>query len=218
MSDDPEKTAAGAEEAPAVEQKAGKNKRKQLELHDPVHNADLLVDSMEEVEFLQWLFEAHSLGIVTDFIYQPDSFLLTGKVDYMPMFPANPKKPKAKCLFRDHIYTADFKVVLASKFLEASSKGFVVMDNGKPGEDYTVWVDTKGTFMLHGGDRSFSINQKLVWEKYGVYIQKVVPKEFFRKLGVPPCLRYTFQKKQISHKYDGYNFIATQYGIAKSES
>lgn len=204
-----------AEELP--EEKAGKNKRRQLELHDPVHNADLLVDSMEEVEFLQWLFEAHSLGIVTDFTYQPESFFLTSKVDYTPMFPVNEKKKKKpKCLFRDHIYTADFKVLLASKFLETSSKGFVIIDNGKPNEDYTVFVDTKGTFMTHGSDRAFSINQKLVWEKHGIYVQKIVPKEFFRKLGVPPCLRYTFQKKQISHKYDGYNFITTQYGISKS--
>ncbi len=196
------------------ELKTGKNKRKQLELYDSVHNVNLLVDSMEEVEFLQWLFEAHSLGIVTDFTYQPDPFFLTGKVDYIPMFPVGGKKKKSpKCLFRDHVYTADFKVVLASKFLETSARGFVVMDNGKPDEDYTVFADTKGTFMMHGTDRAFSINQKLVWEKHGVYVQKIVPKEFFRKLGVPPCLRYTFQKKQISHKYDGYNFIATQYGI-----
>ena len=193
---------------------AGKNKRRQLELHDPVHNVDLLVDSMEEVEFAQWLFEAHSLGIVVDFTYQPESFPLTGKVDYVPMFPAG-KKKKPKSLFRDHVYTADFRVVLSSKYLEAASAGFTIMEDGPMDKDgnYTVWVDTKGTFMSHGSDRSFSINQKLVWLKYNVYVQKIVPKEFFRKLGVPPCLRYTFQKKQISHKYDGYNFVATQFGL-----
>ena len=194
------------------EGKAGKNKRRQLELHDPVHNVDLLVDSMEEVEFLQWLFEAHSLGIVTDFAYQPNSFLLTEKVDYVPMFAKD--KRKLKSLFREHVYTADFKVVLSPKHLETLSKGFVLMD-GNLNKDgtYTVWVDTKGTFMAHGSDRSFSINQKLVWLKHNVYVQKVVPKEFFRKMGVPPCLRYTFQKKQISHKYDGYNFVSTQFGL-----
>jgi hypothetical protein len=47
----------------------GKNKRKQIEYFDGFHNCKLMCDSNEEVDTLNWLNEAASLGIVDDYAY-----------------------------------------------------------------------------------------------------------------------------------------------------
>ena len=47
----------------------GKNKRRQIEVKDEVHNIVLSVDSAEEVDTLAWLSECKNLGIVNDFSY-----------------------------------------------------------------------------------------------------------------------------------------------------
>lgn len=38
--------------------KAGKNRRKQIEVEDSIHGAVLSVDSQEEVDFVNWCCEA----------------------------------------------------------------------------------------------------------------------------------------------------------------
>lgn len=52
----------------------GKNKRRQLEAYDEIHNVTLSVDSTEECDTLAWLVEAKKLNIINDFSYQPASF------------------------------------------------------------------------------------------------------------------------------------------------
>lgn len=46
---------------------AGKNKRRQLLAYDSVHGVTLSVDSQEEVDFVDWLCEAHGLSVIQDF-------------------------------------------------------------------------------------------------------------------------------------------------------
>ena len=45
----------------------GKNKRRQLEVEDTIHNKVLSVDSQEEIDFTNWLCEAIELSIISDF-------------------------------------------------------------------------------------------------------------------------------------------------------
>lgn len=47
----------------------GKNKRRQFEVFDSVHDVTLSVDSQEEVDFTEWLCEAHGLSVINDFQY-----------------------------------------------------------------------------------------------------------------------------------------------------
>jgi hypothetical protein len=60
----------------------GKNKRRQLEIFDTIHNVNLSVDSQEEIDFINWCCEATNLSIINDFKYQPDSFKLFDDVKY----------------------------------------------------------------------------------------------------------------------------------------
>ena len=47
----------------------GKNKRRQLVCHDDFHNVDVLVDSVEECDFIEWAVEATNIGLLQDFVY-----------------------------------------------------------------------------------------------------------------------------------------------------
>lgn len=181
-----------------------KNKKSTVVVNDYVHNmANVEVDSSEEYYVYHWLMEAMKLGIVVDFEYQPEAFLLTDKAKYIPAF-GNPKQ-KEKHLLADHVYTADFKVLFNATHGEKLSEYFKIPIEAVDVQRNiaTVVIDVKGGFMLHGGDRTFSIHQKLVWEKYKVYVQKVVPEDLFKKLGMPEAAKYTIKTKKPTVKFVG---------------
>src|SRR5574344_1690629 len=157
--------------------KSGKNKRQQLDAYDEVHKIALKVDSNEEFEFIDWLNEAFELGIIIDFNYQHESFTLSVPKTYIDT------KHKSRCLFREHVYSPDFTLdVDVTKFPS-------LLDCFKVGKDtpdmkiLRFYIDVKGEFARNGGGRSFSINQKWMYEANGIYVYKLVPKAFFKKFG-----------------------------------
>jgi hypothetical protein len=172
-----------------------KKSKKQITVFDQKSKTELILDSKEELQFYYWLIDAEKLGIVKSWEYHPDSFLLTEKTNYIPLFD-NPKG-KEKFLMHEHVYTADFKFVLAGEYGEALHKAFLLMESNRLSSgDFEIYVDTKGTFMIGGTDRAFSINKKLVWEKYGIYVNKVVTKLFLQKYGCPAACKITPKTKK----------------------
>jgi len=146
-------------------------------------------DSNEEVEFYQWCKEAKEIGVILDFFYHPEPFVLCESRKYLPT-PAG-FKAKEKHLFREHIYTPDF-VLFTTNTLTLKP---AYQDFGK------VFIDIKGGFSKFGGGREFSINQKWVHEQFGVYVHKVVPEKFFADNGVPEAVRMTPKTGKIREKY-----------------
>ena len=73
----------------------------------------------------------------------------------------------------------------------------------------TLVVDVKGTFMSNDGGRSFSINQKLMMAVHNIYVSKFVPKEAFKKLGVPKRCTTTMKSGKASKVFKGMNFVET---------
>lgn len=69
-----------------------------------------------------------------------------------------------------------------------------------------IYVDVKGGFNKNA--RSFSIDQKFVYSKYGHYIYKLVPKDFMKKFGITDDLRFTSKTKKPSKKFEGYPLIS----------
>lgn len=184
----------------------GKNKKSKLNYNG------IAVDSVEEWQFFCWLDEAKDLGIVIDYTYQPDEFLLVEKQYYTPVY--NNPKQKEKLLFREHIYTADFKIVFNRAYGEILSSVFKIADSmvDKTTNSITVWLDIKGSFNNFAGDRVFSVHQKIMQEKFNVCIHKIVPKEVFKSLGIPlACLKTPTGK--ASKIFASYNFIQKTFGI-----
>lgn len=151
-------------------------------------------ESAEEQMFSAWANEAVDHGLVRHYVKQPNPFDLTP-----PQFTFIDKQLKTKVkqvkrsVCRAHIYTADFCLMLTD---EGISRFRGIFQNthllGFP--DGFLWIDTKGGFMDRGKRGEFSINQKLVYDKYGVWVSKVVPfvgqldKRGNPKAKPPPCL------------------------------
>jgi hypothetical protein len=55
--------------------------------------------------------------------------------------------------------------------------------------DNKIYIDVKGTF--NKTQRSFSIDQKIIYEKFGYYIYKLIPKDFMKKYGIIEEFLYT---------------------------
>ena len=94
----------------------GKNKRRQLEAYDAVHNEMLSVDSAEEKDFLNWCCEAHQLSIIEEFYYQPMTFTLADAESYIDI------DGKKRCLFREHSYSPDFVIEIDPEKNKSLSK------------------------------------------------------------------------------------------------
>jgi len=133
-------------------------------------------DSTEEWWFYLWLLDAESLGYVKGVTYQPQSFQLAPLVEIHYKKKLKTKvKDMTKTLLQPHIYTADFHLEYVSPEFQ---KYFVKSEHG-------YWIDVKGTFNPHGGDRIFSIHQKWVYSIYKVYVNKIVPEKLFPKTWAP---------------------------------
>ena len=184
----------------------GKNKRSKLTFFDKFKNETIEIDSIEEYQTYCWIIEAKDLGIVKDYVYQPESFMLTEKFTYIPLY--NNPKQKEKHLLADHVYTADFKILFDQKYGEQLSREFKLSNNCIKDGNIEVWIDVKGGFMRNDSGRSFSINQKLVYDKHKIFVQKFVPRDAFKTLGCPEVLFFTAKTKKPSKVFEGYKKIS----------
>ena len=99
---------------------------------------------------------------------------------------------QGRFLLQSHKYTPDFKSTLKTPL--------------KPFQQYFKYrektiIDVKGAFSRFHDQKSFNINQKWVYSRYGMYVQKVVPEKLFKKTFVPELCRYTPIKGKLIKKY-----------------
>ena len=170
-------------------------------------------DSAEEIEFYIFLKDGKRLGFIRDFTYQPESFVLIPKATVTEEVPYKRKhgsKVKERVLYREHSYTADFSFVIQPDlFARLGNTG--LLHNG----DNVVYVDIKGKYNRHGGDRIFPIHQKLLYYKYGIHLNKVVPEDFFRRIGcAPDAIMWMKGRKTKTRKtaYRGMQTLDERFG------
>ena len=153
-------------------------------------------DSQEEIYFYWYLKELEEAGIISNITYQPKPFLLASKKSLM--FEQQLKtKSKAKeiTLFSEHSYQADFMFwwndiarnkmfIRHNDILTQSFKNFPFIANSSKEiiSSYSV-VDVKGTFNQNNMHRIFSIDQKWIFQQFGVYIQKIITHPSINKKG-----------------------------------
>jgi hypothetical protein len=140
--------------------------------------------SDEEKQFYAWLLEAQGAGLVSNIEYEPGSYVLSEKVSMLVE-----KKLKTKSKFIEkhllypHVYTTDFEFIINHTPL---LKHIIKTENKTK-----VYVDTKGTFLNRGAEQEFSMNRKWMFQKYGIYVNKIVPKDLFGNTWVPESWRMT---------------------------
>ena len=157
--------------------------------------------SDEELEVYCWLKETESFNLVSDIEYQPEAFSLCSRASVQVKKQLKTKiKMVDKFLFHAHVYTPDFEF----EAMPAIGRLFVspLFAPNKP-----VVIDVKGSFNPYGDPKQFSINQKWVWDKYGVYVEKIVPEKLFKKSYVPEICRLTPKRRGPVKEYIGVPVI-----------
>ena len=161
-----------------------------------------------------WIKEMKERGLLLDYVYQPEHYDLSPRYEYTP-YPVMTDQQgnvKTKFLMHPHVYTADFKLMFDAnnlKLMNYLGQVFKLrLDDVQDGV-LTLVVDVKGTFMSNDGGRSFSINHKLMMAVHNIYVSKFVPKEAFKKLGVPKRCTTTMKSGKASKVFKGMNFVET---------
>lgn len=177
----------------------------------PILHNGIEFDSKEEVDFYCWLKEAEQYGIIKGFKYNHTHYVLSNK-ETTTVYKKLKTKTKTveKHLFHEHVYTPDFWIFPAPK-LDLFDHGLITTHN--PDE---IIVDVKGTFQLNDGSRSFSINQKWMYSKYGIYVNKLIPEKFFQKTFCPLYCKHTPKTKKIRAKMKNVPTLEEKIILLKS--
>lgn len=164
-------------------------------------------ESAEEWYFAEWAKEA---GI--DAEYQPESFLLSDSVK-IPI--QKPRTVGSVHLLHSHTYTPDFVLVqyparvatidtcvdIMLTPIQQGLKSALFISKGG-----SCLIDVKGENFMSSGrasDHVFPTNQKWMYDKYGVYVNSVVPSKLFEKTFYPEVYFWSPTGKERTKKING---------------
>jgi len=168
-------------------------------------------DSKEELYFSWWLIELELNGYIESWKYQPKPFPLSDKVyiHWQKQLKTKTKK-MIKTMLQEHKYQADFLIRWTEKargifFASELNQNVMaypfVADEIGDKRYYRSIVDVKGTFSRNDAWRRFSIDQKWVWQKFNIYVHKVIPVKLFKQTFTP--LRYLQTDKSRKSRKTG---------------
>lgn len=165
-------------------------------------------DSPEEIWFAWWLEDLRERKIIDWWQYHSQKWDISHGCDITWEEQGTRKVLlKKRSLLRDHTYTCDFSFrFFSGSFMNLGEKignecrlvhpyrpELFVTTN----RDFVVHVDVKGAYVrMESQDAKFRIIQGIVWDKYGDYINRVVPHSTSKKM--PACLfRDTFTPRRF---------------------
>jgi ribosomal protein S8 len=152
------------------------------------------LDSKEEVDFCKWAQEALEHGFLESWAIHKEPYILSEKKTRTVEVQLKTKvKTKELVLLNKHVYTPDFTIKTTKKFEDMFPNHGLVESTGEPN---VYIIDTKGSFAKNDGGRSFSINQKWLYETHSIYVNKVIAsgnnkKNWFIRTWVPYDTRWT---------------------------
>ena len=155
-------------------------------------------DSKEELYFTWWLEELKINSYIEGWKYHPKPFPLSEKV-YIHWKKQHKTKTKKmiKTMLQEHTYQADFLIKWTPKakgifFASRLNQNIMaypfVAERIEETDYHRTIVDVKGTFNQNDAWRRFSVDQKWVWQKYNIYVQKIIPIKLFKNTFTP--IRY----------------------------
>lgn len=152
-------------------------------------------DSKGEVYFYWYLSELFDNGFIFRFAAQPQTFELARRQEYSWTKMLKTKtKPMVSTILQGHSYTPDFLILWTKKsrniFYNTSDDVYNLRRNIFLAKKYTFgqevsYIEVKPEFGKHGSFRWFTISQKWVYQKYGIYIQKINPVSIFQRTFTP---------------------------------
>jgi hypothetical protein len=148
-------------------------------------------DSLEELAFLQWAFELKSNGHIVD-IGRGKSYLLSPALyhDYAIQLKTK-SKPASEIVLHGHSYNPDFQIRWADDEIIYDgnfTQEFVGMDKLDDRflfKNHISIIEVKPDWDSQNMERLFKLNQKWMWDKLGVYVNLVKPKQLFQQTFTP---------------------------------
>lgn len=171
-------------------------------------------DSSEERYFCYWLEELTARGIIIRWTYQPKAFVLCEpvKTTHVKLLKTMSKKEETT-LLQGHEYTADFLIfwaagtegflhmpILHNCHISLKNYPFISHKHRTNGLYFSV-VDVKGSFSQNDAWRRFSIDQKWVFQKHGIYVNKIIPHPAIDKKGKPRPASALFVKTFVPERF-----------------
>lgn len=151
-------------------------------------------DSDEERWFYYWCVELLEAGYIKEFIHQPQSFRLANEVRHTIVKPMKRVEDKllSKILLEDKVYTPDFKIIwsgvnhfhlpkatlLQCSLIKEFISGKIISEREKLSDAsyaFVSYIEIKPDFDQNNMTREFKINQKWMYQKYGIYINLIIP-------------------------------------------
>jgi hypothetical protein len=178
-----------------------------------------MYDSQEELYFSWYLEELANKNVIVKWDYHPKPFILSDRIIH-----TYSKKLKTKSIIKDsvilndHKYQADFLIhwnpewnglIFMNLDEDLYNRDFVFIAQGN--NNFSV-VDVKGTFSgPHNNSAvTFPLDQKWVYQKYGIYVQKIMPSYLFKESFTP--IRYLLTDESgRARKLDYKPISITQY-------
>ena len=163
-------------------------------------------DSPEEAYVSWFLDELVEGGYVKEYVSQPPATVLSIKKRYRWVKRLKTKeKDMYGTLLQEHVYTPDFKV-LWRKGIGVFYKDIIDIGSDKDAPfcvkrfvwgdgDTSIW-EVKPLFDRNNMTRLFTINQKWMYDKYGIYVQKIIPQKLFEATFTPKKYLLTDMGKQ----------------------
>jgi len=139
-------------------------------------------ESKEELWVSYYFDELLKAGFIVDWKYQPKTYILFESLSYswIKKLPTKNKIQSSNILQR-HEYTPDFMIVWneSARHLFFNSTEDKINLKGihfiaHTGNNLSV-IDVKPQFDMQNMTRLFIINQKWMMDKYGLYVQKIIP-------------------------------------------
>ena len=149
----------------------------------------------EEKYFSYYLDELLDKGLITHFSYEEETFTLAEDVRFHYTKKTQLKtklkiENKEKSLLKPITYTPDFIITglnpngypFSSLTLEKNIPIFLLS-----GDEVRTYVDVKGTFAgrTNSTQYTFPIKQKWMYQKYGIYTNKIIPYKLFEQTFTP---------------------------------
>ncbi len=136
----------------------------------------IMCDSYEEVYMLMYLYELKEKGLISE-IERAPSFELSPEVadTYEEIIQLKTKTKtvqKKNIILRKHIYTPEFKVKVNNLKLFYHTEDI-------------AYIEVKPIYDQNNMTRLFKINQKWMFQKFGIIVNLVTPETLFQQTFTP---------------------------------
>lgn len=159
--------------------------------------------SDEELYFSWWLDELKEKSIVRDWEYEDRDFYLSPKMTAITEY--------GTYRLQEHKYTPDFQINWSIDRFELYKLKLGILIS-LPLCDYSI-VDVKGGYSDNFNDMRFTLNQKWVMQKYGLYVNKIVPVSGFR---INSKKEKVLKKCLFSETFTPKKYLLTPTGKART--